>query len=428
MQSLPMPEREGDAGVVVLINTGKVEALDRLTRQVPASSVHVITEAAYSGLYPPSVPLHLVDDVGDADAVLQVVLALAAGHGVRAVVTPSERSMPAGGFVRSVLSLPGVPFETANLLTNKVAMKQRLFCAGVPVAPFRGAVGAVQLRAAARDLGFPVIVKPAFGTGSMNTHVLKSEAELDALLESDSSGALVEPPRYLAVESFLPIRQELTCDGIVVAGEVSFAIASRYHAPLIGGIGTMVGASTISPGDPLSREVRALHERVVNVLGVRDAVTHMEALVTDDGMLLGEIACRPGGAGVVDSARLATGVDLWEAFMLLSLGRPVPCTADGSHPAPLLWTSLPTEPGRVIAVSTMEDFEDVKGVRLVDMHIRVGDTISSRMHSASTTGIVFLDVPDTSSATINDRLRRVRTAYRLQVSQTATQETAEVLA
>lgn len=424
-----MHEREPGvgAGVIVLINTGKVEALSRLTEHVPAGSVHVITEVAYRDLYPGSTPLHFVHDVGDAAAVLQIVLELAAEHGVRAVVSPSERSMPAGGFVRSILSLPGVPFETANLLTNKVAMKQRLLAAGVPVAPFRGAVGAEQLRAAAQELGFPVIVKPAFGTGSMNTHVLESEADLDALLDAESAGVLVDPPKLLAVEAFLPVRQEITCDGVIIDGEVRFAIASQYHAPLIGGIGTMVGASTISSTDRRSGEVRALHERVVSVLGVRDAVTHMEALVTDDGILLGEIACRPGGAGVVDSARLSTGVDLWEAFMLLSLGRPVSFTADGSHPAMLMWTSLPTEPGRVVALSTAEDFANIDGVRLVDMHASVGDTISSRMHSSSTTGIVFLDVPDTSAATVNDRIRQVRAAYRLEVERIPDRKPAEAL-
>lgn len=419
--------RERESGVVVLINTGKVEALSRLTEHVPAASVHVITEVAYRDLYPGSTPLHFVNDVGDASAVLQIVLDLAAVDGVRAVVSPSERSMPAGGFVRSILSLPGVPFETANLLTNKVAMKQRLLAAGVPVAPFRGAVGAEELRAAAQQLGFPVIVKPAFGTGLMNTHVLESEADLDALLNSESGGALMVPPKLLAVESFLQVRQEITCDGVVVDGEVRFALASQYDAPLFGGIGRMGGASTISSTDHRSGELRALHERVVSVLGVRDAVTHMEALVTDDGILLGEIACRPGGAGVVDSARLATGVDLWAAFMLLSLGRPVSFEADGSHPAMVMWTSLPTEPGRVVALSTAEDFAGIDGVRLVDMHAAVGDTISSRMHSSSTTGIVFLDIPDTSAATVNDRMRQVRAAYRLTVERTPDRTTAETL-
>lgn len=56
--------------------------------------------------------------------------------------------------------------------------------------------------------------------------------------------------------------------------------------------------------------------------GTRVTYAHawrMETLVTDYGLLVGEIACRPEGAGVVDGAQLSTGVDLWEAFMLLSL-------------------------------------------------------------------------------------------------------------
>lgn len=401
-------------GVVVLINTGKAEALEHLQRHVPGEQVHVITEEAYVGLYPASTPKYYVDDVGNVDAVLSQVLEIAAEHGVRAVVSPSERSMPAGGHVRSFLSLPGVPVDVANFCTNKVAMKRQLREASVPVAPFRAAIGQSQLRSAAADLGFPVIVKPALGTGSMNTFVIRSDEELNHLIDSEPGRQLVEPPHLLVVESFLPVQLEVTCDGVIVDGNVVFALASRYNSPLLGGVGRMLGAATIADSDPLGADIRALHGRVVNALGVRDAVTHMEALVTDEGLFLGEIACRPGGAGVAASARLATGVDLWDSFMRQSLG--LPLNIRGAKVAPLMWTSLPTVPGRVDYVSTAADFDEVEGIRLVDMHVKAGDTISARMHSSSTTGVVFLDVPDTTEPTVQDGIARIRASYRLKMA------------
>lgn len=407
---------ERGEGVVVLINTGKAEALEELQRHVPGDQVHVITENAYAGMYPSSTSKHYVDDIGNVDAVLSQVLQIAAKHGVRAVVSPSERSMPAGGHVRSFLSLPGVPVDVANFCTNKVAMKRRLGEAAVPVAPFRAAIGQSQLRSAVADLGFPVIVKPALGTGSMNTFVIRSDEELNHLIDSEPGRRLVGPPLLLVVESFLSVQQEVTCDGVIVDGNVLFAIASRYNSPLFGGVGQMLGAATIADSDPLGADIRALHERVVNALGVRDAVTHMEALVTDDGLFLGEIACRPGGAGVVASARLATGVDLWDSFMRQSLGLPLDIKADGKKSAPLMWTTLPTVSGRVDYVSTAADFDEVEGIRLVDMHVKAGDTISARMHSSSTTGVVFLDVPDTTESTVRDGIARIRASYCLKMA------------
>ncbi len=418
MSVRPSENHKGYGGghpAVVLINTGKVEAFDRLSPLVSATSIVVVTEKAYASLYPSGADLRFVEDVGDVVAVLKRVLEIEADRGVLAVVSPSERSMPAGGYVRSYLSLPGVPNDVANLLTNKVAMKSRLRAAGLPVADFVPAVGKRQLRESTDELGFPVIVKPALGTGSMNTHVLRDPIDLEKLLDSPEAAALVGAPRLLAVESFLPVSAELTCDGIVVDGDVRFCITSRYNAPLIGGIGGMLGASVIDPDDRVSDDLRRLHRDVVMALGVTDAVTHLEVLQVGEKLYVGEIACRPGGAGVVDGARLATGVDLWDAFMRLSLGLTIEVKTDGLSPTPVMWTTLPTAPGRIVSVSTAADFAHIDGVRHVDMHVVDGDVVSSRMHSSTTTGIVYLDVPMTDRATIADRLTQVRVAYRLTI-------------
>ncbi|MEV4669112.1 ATP-grasp domain-containing protein [Microbacterium sp. LWO12-1.2] len=399
------------AGVVVLVNTGKSEALERLQRVAANATVHVVTEAAYVSKYPRGTPMTIVKDVGRVSDVLDAVAAVHRGSTVTHVVSPSERSMPAGGYVRDVFALGGIGSTTANLLTNKFAMKQRLVEHGLPVAEHRVTVGREQLSAAARMIGFPVIIKPAFGTGSMDTHVLADEDTLARLLASESGDRISDSTRLMIVERYMTVGDELTCDGIVVRGKVEFALASLYNTPLLGGIGQMLGASTLRGADALAQEVRELHARTVSALGIEEGVTHMEMLRTSDGLLVGEIACRPGGAGVVDSARLSTGVDLWDAFMSLSLGHAPEIANDGSDPAPLMWTTLPTWPGRVVSLADENAFRSVDGMQFVDMHIRVGDEISSRMHSSTTTGIVYcrLDAPDRRQ--VADRLRQIENAY-----------------
>ncbi len=403
---------------VLLINTGKAEALDELRRVVPDARVRIVTEASYEGLYDDGEDLHFVRDVGDLGEVLAVALRLSASAPFDAVISPSERSMPAGGYLRSYFSLPGVPFETANLFTNKAAMKSRLRACGIRVADHRDAVGREGLEASVRAVGFPAVIKPALGTGSMNTFVLGTEDEFLAFLTSDAAEALLERPRLLVVEQYLDVLSEVTCDGIVVDGKVVFALASRYTTPLIQDIGGMLGAVSLESSDALSSEIQEHHARAVEALGLVDGVTHLEVLVTREGVYVGEIACRPGGAGVVDNARLARGVDLWDAFMRMSLGWSLPrypAEPEDSRGA-YLWSALPTRPGRVSVVSNEADFSHIDGLLKVDMHVRAGETIGSRVHSSSTTGLVYFRIGSADRRLVASKIEELAAAYRLELA------------
>jgi hypothetical protein len=128
---------------VLLVNGWKSGVVARLRASAPAAEVLVITEPACAPMYDPTdTPLRLVDDIADLTAVRTHALALNKGRPFDYVVSPAERSLPAGGYLRSLLGLPGIGYETANLFSNKAAMKRALSAAGVPVAPFR-AVGAL---------------------------------------------------------------------------------------------------------------------------------------------------------------------------------------------------------------------------------------------------------------------------------------------
>lgn len=407
--SFVLPER----AKIVLINTGKAEALRELRKLAPDAEVHVITEDSYAHLYGSTETLHLVQDVADVSSVLRKALKIAEDGPIDFLVSPSERSMLAGGFLRSYFSLPGQPFDTANLFSNKAAMKTKLRSEGVAVAPYRAVVGAKQVARAAECLGFPLVIKPAFGTGSMNTFVLRSQAELVELLGSDIGQVLFTKPRLLLVEQYLDVDNEYSCDGIVSNSKVVFALPSRYSTPVLGHVGDMLGTVTLDPDSETGIAILRMHAQAVAALGMTNGVTHLEILDTSDGWVLGEIACRPGGAGVVRNGLLSRGVDLWEAFMRHSLGDDpgLSAAADHGYRGANMWTELPTRPGKIAAISNEEDFALIDGLLDVDMHVRVGEEISPRMHSSSTTGLVFLQIASNAKPEVEEKLAEIRLRY-----------------
>jgi len=84
----------------------------------------------------------------------------------------------------------GPPASAMRALSSKVSARQMAVANGVPVTPGTGAISNPnEAAAAAREIGFPVMVKPSGGGGGIGMKVVESEAELMAAIESSAQAA-----------------------------------------------------------------------------------------------------------------------------------------------------------------------------------------------------------------------------------------------
>lgn len=124
-------------------------------------------------------------------------------------------------------------------------------------------------------------------------------------------------------------------------------------------------------------------------------------LQTASGLLIGEIACRLGGVGVVPAIRMQFGVDLWQAFVDVSLSRAVgvsPCRTPGI----VVQVMLPAKPGVIREISSAGELAQLPGVVRAEMILGVGDRVPASLHSSYVTGLVYARVPDQDAV---ERLR-----------------------
>ncbi|MFF8413027.1 hypothetical protein [Streptomyces omiyaensis] len=405
---------------VLVVTGGKSEPVE-LLRQDRALRISAITEPGHRHLYPDLDHVTTVDDIGDLKQVRTAALGIIAAHGpVDTVVAPSERSLPTGGYLRSYLGLPGLPFDTANLLCNKYAMKTRLRAHGIPVAAGALAPTAAELPGAALATGLPAVVKPAFGNGTAFTHRVNERAELtgEPLLAS-----LAQAPGPFVVEECLDVTDEYHCDALVVDGSIVFSSVSRYFQPVLRSLGEIFGSHTVADGTPEAAVVRELNERTVAAVGLRDGVTHMEVLRTADGrFLVGEIAGRPGGGGVPHVLAHKYGIDTRGLFLASALGRPLDHrvdVADGVH----YWCVLPVRHGTVAQVSTADDFRDLPGVLHVEMAVAPGDTVTGTLYSTSMAGLIVGRADRADE--IPGLLDRIRRRFTIRIEDGAGRPTAE---
>jgi hypothetical protein len=400
---------------ILIVNTGFKEAVAHVRDELPDAHVDVIVEPAYAPLHGEGATVHVVDAIGDLSALREVVLGLMRERRIDRIVAPSERSMLPGGYLRSVLGFPGIGFDLANRFSNKAVMKRTLSARKVQVADFRPVASLSDVAAAAEEIGWPVVLKPAFGAGAMHTFCLGSHRELRELAESPSAAKLAAATCLLMVEKYIDMDGEYHCNGIVQKGEVTFASVSRYREPVLR---MMTGKSGVSLSLPDSHPdvapILDLHRRAVTALGLDDGVTHLEIFKTATGFLVGEIACRPGGGHIPVHVLLQSGVDLVRAFFASELGQPV-AEIPGRSPRETVVVSahLPERSGRVTRVSAAEELTGIDGVLSASVSARVGDHIGSYVHSTTATGEVHFEVDSADQA--DDKLGEIMSRYVLEV-------------
>ncbi len=211
--------------------------------------------------------------------------------------------------IREALGVPGQSFDQAQKFRNKDLMKQALAAGGVRVPRHQVATTAKEVWEAAEVIGYPLIIKPIAGAGSMDTFRCDDKAAVTNALSKLGHIAEVD------VEEFID-GEEFTFDTICAGGEMKYFHIGYYRPrPLIARTNEWISPQTLSyrhVDDPWVLGGRAMGEQVLKVLEYDTGFTHMEWYRKSDGeVIFGEIGARPPGARTVDLMNFAADIDLF---------------------------------------------------------------------------------------------------------------------
>ena len=262
-----------------------------------------------------------VRSVTDVDALHAAVKRIQARSWVDRLETTVEAHIEPAAKVREACSIPGTTTRTAFLCRDKPAMKEALRAAGVSCAQSTGTTSPDEVRAFAKLVGFPVILKPRNAAGAAGTFRAASSEELEKAI-IDSGVARGSP---VAVEEFIE-GHEGFYDTLSIEGTVVHDYACHYFPNVLEAMRTR----WISPqilitnriDDPSYDEVKKMGQKVVRELGIGTSATHMEWFFGPKGLKFSEIGCRPPGVRVWDLYGAANDMDLYvEWAKAIVLGR-----------------------------------------------------------------------------------------------------------
>mmetsp|Transcript_16358 Transcript_16358/g.31789 ORF Transcript_16358/g.31789 Transcript_16358/m.31789 type:complete len:502 (-) Transcript_16358:479-1984(-) len=256
------------------------------------------------------------------------------------VWSPHEAVVLLMSRIAKLLELPGNPPEAYEIARDKFRTREALREANI------NSIKAVQIwdvndaEVAAREIGFPMIVKPSSGMGSAGVYRVDDNAELRHTLERvfadiDSSWGLKN--NHGAVQRQAPVMAE-TCvlpniyggrinefdvEVVLNKGELVYsnvldnleALPHTYQE--LGSI-----APSLSPRE-VQEEMIQYAAAVTRGLGFHTGAFHVETWMTPTGPILIENNPRVGGGATVDTHRQVWGVNPMLEFTLAMLDIPI---------------------------------------------------------------------------------------------------------
>lgn len=308
---------------------------------------------------------------------------------IRAVLTFAEACVPAVAEIAAELDLPAVSAHTAYIARDKYAMRMALADNDVVSQPRFGlAKTLAEARAQAEWTGYPLILKPIIGTGSMYVRSVDDDAELATHFEFIRRGSWdgfdYDPlhhkarDRYdgaLLLEEFVA-GPEVSVESLVVRGTThSIAI---HDKPLPTGptfeevyacTPTRLPADTV---DRLYETTAAVHQ----AMGIEIGGTHVEyRLRNGTEPVVLEAAARMGGGPIYRSVLLSTGVDMVEAILDMAMGRE-PVIRPWELPVAVGFRNIfPDRAGVLTAVHGVAPAAADPRVDEIEIYRRVGDRL-----------------------------------------------------
>lgn len=294
------------------------------------------------------------------------VLALAQKLKVDGIVAyASDPAAPTAAYVCDKLGLPGNPYESVRILSEKDRFRAFLADNGFNVPK---ALGFTSYEDAKRHIGefeLPVMIKPVDSSGSKGINKMTSVEQLEAFVADALSYSRAK--RFLIEEFIVKKGYQISGDAFSVDGKLVFhCLGNEFYSNAVDKNFAPLGECW-----PFLMNKRYIEElekdlqRLISLLGMKSSAYNVEAIVgEDDKVYILELGARSGGSLIPQVTRYATGVDMVNYVIKAAIGE----DCSGLHMAPVsgCWSNYMVHSNRTGRFKDISFDRNFKEAHLVD--------------------------------------------------------------
>jgi carbamoyl-phosphate synthase large subunit len=233
----------------------------------------------------------------------------------------TDIGVPTVAYVAERMGLPGIGYDCALKFTNKYKTRQLCKEIGIPIPDHVQALSLEQAIQYAKQLEFPLVIKPVDGYGSRGVSKVNNHGELETKYRNavaySTSGCVILEEYFsgteIVVEGFV---SDYEASNLVTGDRTYFAIPD-----------TFIPKHTLFPSllrQDYQQKILDMDSLLIKHFGPKFGITHNEYLIDDKTgeVRLVETAIRGGGVYISsDLVPLACGIDANELLVELASGR-----------------------------------------------------------------------------------------------------------
>ncbi|MGF9566867.1 ATP-grasp domain-containing protein [Neorhizobium sp. BT27B] len=301
-------------------------------------------------------------DTASIDAIVEWCQRDQFGLDIIGVLSSSSASAGMAASVCRRLGLPGAKPEAIERCLNKFTQRDCLKGAGLLSPSYLFTADPDAATKFCAEIGFPVIVKPAIGSGSMGVKLCSSLVEvieqMSMVLGGDefaaSPGILIE--QYVSGPEF----------SVETIGDVVIGITAKH----LGDHPHFVEVGHDFPASLDWHVQQAIGATVIGAIRALDLLwgpAHTEIRLSADGPVIIEVNPRMAGELIPELVRLACGVDPVEATVILATGGNPVLNRTSNRSAGIRFVS-PDRDGILHWGAGAQDARKIDGVVDVELH------------------------------------------------------------
>jgi biotin carboxylase len=304
-----------------------------------------------------------VPSIMDEEDVIARVHSWVRGRSIDGVLANWEPLVIVAARLRERFGLPGMSVDTVRGFRDKQLMKDRVAAAGLRVPRARRVHSAADVWSALEETGYPAIIKPISGAGSADTYRIESASDMARVLPRLAHVAEAICEEFIDGEEYT--YDTASIDGVPayesVTSYVPNALEMRSHEWI-----SPIMLSVRDLGQPHVRAGIELGRNAMRALGMGDGMTHMEWFRKPDGeVVFGEIACRPGGACVVDLMNYTSDIDLFREWARIATARRFDAPTERKYNVGIVFKRAQGQ-GRITAITGLSEYYDRYRAHIVE--------------------------------------------------------------